>query len=71
MHLVELFAGNALLPLCDYEQEDVQRRVSAFRSAQGVSLEAGLWRRSHQRLGKFPEPVLPFAILAPESVWIV
>ena len=31
-------------------KEDVQRQMSAFRSAKDVSLEARLWGRSHQRL---------------------
>src|SRR6267143_2590545 len=46
-------------------KEDVQRRVSAFRSARGVSLEAGWRGRSHWDQGQihggqpFPLPCWP------------
>src|SRR5467141_5259862 len=37
MHLVEALASSALLPLRDLNKEDVQRQMSAFRSAKDVS----------------------------------
>src|SRR6266852_97424 len=42
MHLVEALASSALLPLRDLNKEDVQRQMSAFRSAKDVSIEAGM-----------------------------
>ena len=54
MHLVELLQATFYFGCVTMDKEDVQRRMSAFRSAKDVSLEAGLWGRSHQRLGKIP-----------------
>src|SRR5437773_2410647 len=54
MHLVEFLEAAFYFRCISMDKEDVQRQMSAFRSAQGVSLEAGLWGRGHQRLGKMP-----------------
>jgi len=54
MHLVELLPAALYFRCVTMNKEDVQRRKSAFRSAQGVSLEAGLWRRSHPKVGIIP-----------------
>src|SRR5882762_4997325 len=52
MHLVELLQATFYFRCVTMNKEDVQRQMSAFRSAKDVSLEAGLWGRSHQRLVK-------------------
>src|SRR6267154_3120330 len=54
MHLVELMQATFYFRCATMNKEDVQRQMTAFRSAKDVSLEAGLWGRSHQRLGKIP-----------------
>src|SRR6266566_3853663 len=54
MHLVELLQATFYFRCVTMNKEDVQRQMTAFRSAKDVSLEAGLWGRSHQRLGKIP-----------------
>src|SRR5229473_6660738 len=54
MHLVELLEAALYFRYLTMNKEDVQKRMSAFRSAQGVSLEMGSWGRSHRRLGKIP-----------------
>src|SRR6266403_3999948 len=54
VHFIELLQAAFYFRCVTVDKEDVQRRMSAFRSPQGISLEAGLWRRSHQRLGKIP-----------------
>src|SRR6202521_5691948 len=41
MHLVELLQAAPYFRSVTMNKEDVQRRMSAFRSAQGVSLEVG------------------------------
>src|SRR6266403_4188956 len=50
VHFIELSQASFYFRCVTVDKEDVQRRMSAFRSPQGISLEAGLWRRSHQRL---------------------
>src|SRR6267154_5968507 len=52
IHLVELLPAAFYFRCVTMDKEDVQRRMSAFRSAKDVSLEAGSWGRSHQRLVK-------------------
>ncbi len=52
MHLVELLQATFYFRCVTMNKEDVQRQMSAFRSAKDVSLEAGLWGRSRQRLVK-------------------
>ena len=47
MHLVELLQAALYFRYVTMNKEDVQRQMSAFRSAKDVSLEAGLWGRSH------------------------
>src|SRR5467141_3295357 len=54
MHLVELLQAAFYFRCVTMDKEDVQRQMSAFRSAKDVSLEAGLWGRSHRRLGEIP-----------------
>src|SRR5437016_6453599 len=54
MHLVELLQATFYFRCVTMNKEDVQRQMPAFRSAKDVSLEAGLWGRSHQRLAKIP-----------------
>src|SRR6266403_471036 len=54
MHLVERLQAALYFRYMTMNKEDVQRHMSAFRSAKDVSLEAGLWGRTHQRLGKIP-----------------
>ncbi|PYU47961.1 MAG: hypothetical protein DMG53_07455 [Acidobacteria bacterium] len=65
MHLVEFLEAAFYFRCVSMDKEDVQRQMSAFRSAQGVSLEPGLWRRSHRKVGiihgsqSFPLPYWP------------
>src|SRR6266849_2530241 len=54
MYFVELLQAALYFRYLTMYKEDVQRQMSAFRSAKDVSLEAGLWGRSHQRLGEIP-----------------
>jgi hypothetical protein len=54
MYFVELLQAAFYFRCVTMDKEDVQRRMSAFRSAMDVSLEAGSWGRSHRRLGKIP-----------------
>src|SRR5437667_11382977 len=67
MHLVELLQAAFYVRSVTMDKEDVQRRMSAFRSAKDVSLEAGLWGRSHQRLGKIPGASLSLCHTGPRE----
>src|SRR6266550_1070626 len=65
MQLVEHLQAALYFRYVTMNKEDVQRRISAFRSTRGVSLEAGWRGRSHWNLGKihgdqsFPLPCWP------------
>jgi hypothetical protein len=51
VHSVELLQAAFYFGGVTMDKEDVQRRMSAFGSAQGISLEAGLGGRGHWNLG--------------------
>jgi hypothetical protein len=65
MYFVELSQAALYFRCLTVKKEDIQRRMSALRSAQGVSLEAGWRRRGHGEPGKifggqsFPLPRQP------------
>jgi len=66
MYFVELLQAALHFRSATMNKEEVQRRMSAFRSARGVSSEAGWRGRSQWELGKNSRgPVLPIAMLAP------
>jgi len=67
MQLVELLQAAPYFRYVTMNKEDVQRQMSAFRSAKDVSLEAGLWGRSHQRLGKIPGASLSLCHTGPRE----
>jgi len=71
MHLVEFLEAAFYFRCISMDKEDVQRQMSAFRSAQGVSLEAGLWGRGHQRLGKMPGASPSLCHTGPRECWIL
>src|SRR5437879_13903576 len=50
MHLVQLLQAALYFRYVTMNKEDVQRQMSAFRSAKDVSLEAGPWCRTHREL---------------------
>src|SRR6266404_1507049 len=50
VHFVELLQAAFYFRCVTMDKEDVQRRMSAFGSGQGISLEASLWGRSHRNL---------------------
>src|SRR5882762_1703262 len=50
VHVVELLYAARYFRCVTMNKEDVQRRMSAFRSAQGDSFETGWWGRSHWKL---------------------
>jgi hypothetical protein len=50
VHVVELLNAARYFRCVTMNKEDVQRRMSAFGSAQGDSFEAGWWGRSHWKL---------------------
>src|SRR6266403_1073724 len=70
MHPVELLQAALHLRCVTMGKKDVQRRMSAFGSAQGIALEAGLGGSGHlEPTINSREPVLPFALLAPVNEW--
>src|SRR4029077_17567946 len=54
VHFIELLQAAFYFRCVTMDKEDVQRRMSAFRSAEGVSLETSLWGRSHWNLSSIP-----------------
>src|SRR6266852_677186 len=70
MHPVELLHAALHLRCVTMGKKDVQRRMSAFGSAQGIALEAGLGGSGHlEPTIHSREPALPFALLAPVNEW--